>query len=141
MKKITREWVRKADADYRLAAKLAKGSEPFHDQLCFHCQQSAEKYLKALLEELAQAIPRTHILSDLLTLLIPHHPGLRSLQRGLKLLTRFAVGSRYPGESASKRQAVAALRWAGQVRGAASTLLGIRVGSPRRKKRGKREGQ
>ena len=47
MKKLTREWVRKAEADYRLAAKLAADKESFYDQLCFHCQQAAEKYLKA----------------------------------------------------------------------------------------------
>jgi HEPN domain-containing protein len=45
MKRATREWIRKAEADYRLAEVIAHGSEPFHDQLCFHCQQSAEKYL------------------------------------------------------------------------------------------------
>src|SRR5262245_39280970 len=134
MKKLTAGWVRKADADYRLAARLARGSAPFHDQLCFHCQQSAEKYLKALLEELGQPVPRTHILRDLLNLLMPHHASLRSLQRGLKFLTRFAVGIRYPGETATKRQAQAALRWAGHMRQAAHTLPGVRPRRPRRKK-------
>jgi len=132
MKKLTREWVRKAEADYRLAAKLTRGSEPFHDQLCFHCQQSAEKYLKALLQELGNPIPRTHILRDLLTLIVPHHVALRSLQRGVKFLTRFAVETRYPGESANKRQAKAAFRWAGHVREATRAILGI--GRARRKK-------
>ena len=50
MKRMTREWIRKAEDDFRAAGVLAAGSEPFHDQVCFHCQQSAEKYLKALLE-------------------------------------------------------------------------------------------
>ena len=131
MRKMTREWVRKAEADYQLAAKLARESESFHDQLCFHCQQSAEKYLKALLQELGRPIPRTHILRDLVNLLLSDHAELRSLQRGVKFLTRFAVETRYPGESASKRQTVAALRWAGRVRAIARTLLGIR---PARKK-------
>src|SRR5438270_565288 len=60
MKKSTREWVKKADADHRAAARLAGGSEPFHDQVYFHCQQSAEKYLKALLAELGLPIPKIH---------------------------------------------------------------------------------
>jgi HEPN domain-containing protein len=68
MKRTTREWVRKAENDYQLARKLARGSERFPDQRCFLCQQSAEKYLKALMEELVLTIPRTHILKDLLTL-------------------------------------------------------------------------
>jgi hypothetical protein len=45
MRRAAREWARKAEDDFRLAATIAGGSEPFHDQLCFHCQQSAEKYL------------------------------------------------------------------------------------------------
>jgi HEPN domain-containing protein len=96
------------------------------------CQQSAEKYLKALLEELGQPIPRSHILRDLLALLLPYHPSLRCFARGLKFLTRFAVGIRYPEENASKRQSVAALRWAGEVRRACRLLLGIRASSRRR---------
>src|SRR5712691_10764971 len=105
MKKLTREWVRKAEADFRVAAKLASESESFHDQLCFHCQQAAEKYLKALLQELGVNVPKIHDLDDLLGLLRPHHPTLRSLQRGLLFLSDFAIDMRYPGNYASKRHA------------------------------------
>ena len=116
MKKKTAEWVDKAEADYRFAARSVRAQDPFHDRRCFLCQQSAEKYLKALLEEQGRPIPRTHILRDLLALLSPHYPSLRTFTRGLKYLTRFAVGIRYPGQSASKAQTEAALRWAGRVR-------------------------
>jgi HEPN domain-containing protein len=132
MKRATREWVRKAEADHRAAVRLAQGNEPLHDQTCFHCQQCAEKYLKALLEELSQTVPKTHDLDDLLTLLRPVHPTLRSLRRGLVFLTDFAVDTRYPGNWASKRQAVAALRWAGRVRDVCRAILGIRP--PRRRR-------
>src|SRR2546427_9377726 len=71
MKKLTREWVGKGEADYRLAFKIARGSEPFPDQQCFHCQQAAEKYLKALLEELGRPIQRTHQLIDVLRDVLP----------------------------------------------------------------------
>ncbi len=110
MKKTTREWVRKAEADHLAAAKLSRGNDPLHDIVCFHCQQCAEKYLKALLEELGLAIPKTHNLVALLARLAAHHASLRSLRRGLDFLTRYAVDTRYPGDSASKRQAKAALR-------------------------------
>jgi HEPN domain-containing protein len=125
--------VGKAEDDYRLAAKLARGREPFHDQLCFHCQQSAEKYLKALLEELGSTVPRTHNLDDVLSLLLPHHAPLRSFRRGLIFLTDFAVGTRYPGEHASKRQAASAFRWADRVRATCRTLLGVRPARRRRR--------
>jgi HEPN domain-containing protein len=132
MKKLTAEWVKKAEADFVAAGRLAKSRAPLHDLVCFHAQQAAEKYLKALLEELGLTIPHTHNLVALLTSLSPHHGSLRSLRRGLDFLTRFAVDTRYPGDSASKRQATAALRWARRVRGACRSLLGIK---PRRRKK------
>ena len=126
MKKATREWVRKAEADYRAALELADASTPLPDQVSFHCQQSAEKYRKALLEELALAITKTHELDDVLNKLHPHHPRLGSLRRGLLFLTNFAVEPRYPGENTSKRQAASALRWAAKVREACRGILGLR---------------
>jgi HEPN domain-containing protein len=134
MKKTTREWVRKAESDFQLALVIARVSNQFHDEQCFHCQQSAEKHLKALLEELGLAIPRTHILKDLLALLLLHHPILAHFRRGLTFLTRFAVETRYPGDQANKRQATAALRWAGKVRDGCRSLLGL----PRRPRRRQR---
>ncbi len=94
--------------------------------MCFHCQQCAEKYLKGLLEELALTVPKTHDLGQLLKLLLPHHPSLRSVQRGLLFLTSFSVTVRYPGDNASKRQAIAALRWVERVRSLVRGILGIR---------------
>ena len=125
MKNATREWVKKADADYRGARSLAMQTPPLHDLVCFHCQQCAEKYLKALLEELGIAVAKTHDLDKLLSTLQPHHRGIGKVRPGVRFLTEFAVDTRYPGNSATKRQAQAALRWADQVRIAARTLLGI----------------
>ena len=125
--------MRKAESDFQLAVTIARGTKPFHDEQCFHCQQSAEKYLKAILEEHGLAIPKTHILVALLPLLVPHHNSLRSLRRGVDYLTRFAVDTRYPGDAANKRQAASALRWAGKVRNACRTILGIRPSRSRRR--------
>jgi HEPN domain-containing protein len=115
--------VRKAEGDFVAVRKLARGSEPAYDATCF---QGAEKYLKALLEELTRAIPRTHNLVALLRLLLPHYGSLGGLRRGLDFLTRFAVDTRYPGDTATKRQAKAAQRWADKVREPCRLLLGIR---------------
>jgi HEPN domain-containing protein len=128
---MTREWLRKAEADFRAAETLAAGSEPFHDQVCFLCQQSAEKHLKALLEELNLAIPKIHDLEDLLDLLLPHLSLLNRYRRGLRFLTGFAVDPRYPLLHTTKRQAASALCRAGEVRTACRSLLGLRP--PRRK--------
>lgn len=125
MKRLTKEWVAKAEADFQVANTLIESRPPVHDARCFHCQQAAEKYLKALLEELGLKIPRTHNLEDLMSLLLQHHPSLRSLHRGLIFLTDFAVETRYPGENANKRQAEAAMRWATKVRVTVRLLLGL----------------
>src|SRR5207253_3169949 len=73
-----------------------------------------------------------------LDVLLPHFPPLRSLRRGLRYLTDFAVEPRYPGEWKTKRQAKSALRWAGKVREACRILLRIRP--PRRRRRTPRPG-
>ena len=131
MKKKTREWVRKAESDFGLANEATNSARVYHDQVCFFCQQSAEKYLKALLEESALPIPKTHNLIGLYTLLHSHQRSLGPTRRGLLYLSDFAVDFRYPGNWASKRQALAALRWAARIRQQCRSLLGLK---PPRKK-------
>ena len=76
MKKAVREWVRKAEGDYRCAVSLAGESFTAHDQVSFLCQQLSEKYLKALVENLGVSIPKTHDLAKLLDLIQVDYPGL-----------------------------------------------------------------
>lgn len=97
-----------------------------HELVCFCCQQTAEEYLKALLEEQSLSVPRTHDLEDLLHLLLSVYPGILALRRGCKFLIQFAVDARYPGFAANKRQAEAALRWADRVRTECRAILGIK---------------
>ncbi len=110
------------------AGQLASAKPPVHDPLCFHCQQIAEKYLKALLEEHGIPVPRTHDLDVLLSLVLPQQPKMASLRRPLNILTQYAVEYRYPGLHASSRQARSALRHAARVREHVRRVLGLRVG-------------
>jgi HEPN domain-containing protein len=126
MKKLTREWVSKAENDHVAATTLARENLPLNDVICFHCQQSAEKYLKGLLQELGLAIAYTHDLVSLLVQLLPSHPSLKALRRGAALLSDYAVDPRYPGKKTTKRQTAAALRWEAKIRDASRNLLGIR---------------
>jgi HEPN domain-containing protein len=105
-----------------------------HDQICFHCQQASEKFMKALLEELGLSVPKTHDLENLLALLLPHYVSLGRYRRGLRFLTGFSVDPRYPLLHTTKRQAVSARRWAGEVRHACRRLLGLRSPPGRRKR-------
>jgi len=127
MKPKTAQWVRKAESDLEVAREIAGGKRPHPDETCFHSQQAAEKYLKARLQELGLAVPRIHDLDDLLDLLLPHDVTLRRLRRGILFLTQFAVVYRYPGKSASKRQAQAALRWAERIRLELRARLGLKA--------------
>ncbi len=74
MNRLTREWVQKGEVDWLSASSLTEIAssrrKPLHDSICFHCQQTAEKYLKALVQELGQVVKRTHDLEDLLDLLL-----------------------------------------------------------------------
>ena len=79
-----------------------------------------------MLEELGLSVPKTHDLESLRTLLLPHHASLQPLRRGLEFLTQFSVDIRYPGDWATKREAVAALRWTERVRTEARTILAVR---------------
>jgi HEPN domain-containing protein len=66
-----RDWLDKVAEDYRVAEALAVLAEPLHDAICFHCQQAAEKLLKALLVASGINPPRTHDLEALVALLSP----------------------------------------------------------------------
>jgi HEPN domain-containing protein len=120
------QWVRYAEEDLLGARALAIASQPLRNLVCFHCQQSAEKYLKALVQDLGLVVPRTHDLEELLDLLLPHDATLAKRRRGLRSLTRYAVGFRYPGIRATTRQMQAALRETGIVRRELRLRLGIR---------------
>ena len=84
-----------------------------------------QKYLKALLVELALPVPRTHDLDRLLADVVVHHPTLSSIRRGALFLEQFAVETRYPGFNATKRQASSALRWASRLRLAVRSVLAL----------------
>jgi len=126
MKRLTREWVDKAEEDIGAARDSAARTPPRRNVACFHCQQAAEKYLKALLQELGVAVPKTHNLKPLLDLLLPYDATLARLRRILLSLTKCAVDYRYPGARATTRQMQAALRHAERVR----TELRARLGLP-----------
>ena len=105
MQTKTRQWVKKAEDDHNTAHFLAANKLPLHDHVCFHCQQCAEKYLKALLQEAGLFIPKIHDCETLLDLLPPQYASVRQFSRGLAILSEYAVTVRYPGENATKRKA------------------------------------
>jgi HEPN domain-containing protein len=66
---LTAEWVAKAEGDFATAGREVRArNTPNYDAACFHAQQAAEKYLKAVLQEHGSTVPRTHNLITLLEL-------------------------------------------------------------------------
>ncbi|MFW6156572.1 MAG: HEPN domain-containing protein [Armatimonadota bacterium] len=117
------DWVRKAEEDWIAVGSLDPGVIP--TVICFHCQQCAEKYLKALLTLHDQVPPRTHDLGVLLSDALGEEPDLSGVSDELLVLDRYAVAFRYPGPDADEREAVAATSAAATVRDTCRRLLGL----------------
>ncbi len=128
MKPSTREWLKKAEDDYLAAQALSRRRKvPLRDAVCFHFQQSAEKYLKARIEELGLRIPKTHDLDALLTVLLPVEPLWAALRLALLRLSDYAVNFRYPGHEATPNDVNAAKRDAKAVRKEVRLSLHLRL--------------
>ena len=125
MKRLTREWVRKAEEHWQVAYRFASRKPPLRDPACFHCELAAENYLKGLLQELGAAVPRTHEPELLLDMLLPYDAALAPFRRGLRSITRTAVHYHELGPSSSRRQTQTALRNAKRVRAEIRSRLGI----------------
>ena len=111
MNVVVREWVSKAEGDYATAVREYRARKsPNYDAACFHAQQCIEKYLKGFLQARAVTFAKTHSLPVLLDQCLKIRPMWKSLRNDLKDLTRYAVQFRYPGESADRENAKAALR-------------------------------
>lgn len=94
---VVHEWITKAEADLRAAAYLLKPhDERPTDAVCFHAQQCAEKYVKALLVFRGVDFPRTHDIGKLATEL-PATLRPRLTVEEQRRLTAYATAARYPG--------------------------------------------
>ena len=93
---IISEWITKADEDFEFALINQKEGKPFHAQICFHFQQSAEKYLKAFIVSNDLEFKRTHELPLLLNLCLSKDPSFEELKDDCEYLTTFYIETRYP---------------------------------------------
>ena len=117
MNPLTIEWVEKAEGDILTARREYRTRKaPNYDAVCFHAQQAAEKYLKAILQEYGIIIPRIHSLAELIAMLAKSDASFLTLQVDLNIMEGYAVQFRYPGLSADKTEAKLALRASEQVR-------------------------
>jgi len=126
MKASTRKWIKKAESDWLVAVSLTRRRKiPVHDHACFHFQQSAEKYLKARLEEANLHFPKTHDLEELVRLCLGIEPLWSALSSAGKRLTKFGVRFRYPGNEATAAEMKTSHQDAKAIRAEARAALGL----------------
>jgi HEPN domain-containing protein len=89
-------WFAKAESDLYTARLVAAQIVAYKDIVGFHCQQCAEKYLKAFLIYLDTPFPRTHDLERLLVLLENHTDIPDDIQEAAIYIDDFSVEVRYP---------------------------------------------
>jgi HEPN domain-containing protein len=65
--RIALAWLEKARHDLETARRMLEGAEPITDTAVYHCQQAAEKSLKAVLVRAVQPVFKTQVLMLLLT--------------------------------------------------------------------------
>ncbi len=102
-----KEWVSKAEQDYRTAVALEPTDVP--DVVCFHCQQCVKKYLKATVAAYTEPVPRTHDLTELNKRAEVHEHSLARIYEALDTLNPYSVLIRYPGYNATVNDAESAL--------------------------------
>jgi HEPN domain-containing protein len=129
MKVETKEWVSKAEGDFHDVLRgIRARKHPNFDSVCFHAEQCIEKYLKARLVEAGRSFPKTHDLSKILDIATPLEPLWETWRADLNLLSNFAIEYRYPGESATREDALRAFDICRRFRAGARESLAIRGG-------------
>lgn len=93
---VARRWLAKADDDVIVARLCSTADPPLLDMAAYHCQQAAEKLLKAALVAKGERPPRTHDLDVLADAVEAFFPGLQPTLAPLRALTPWAWQTRYP---------------------------------------------
>lgn len=94
-----RQWLAKAGQDLGAAKLLLREETSFLGAVGFHCQQAAEKYLKAFLTWHQIDFPKTHDIDELLDLVATTNAKLAKSLRSAGILTDYGVETRYPGDA------------------------------------------
>ncbi|MFH1963298.1 MAG: HEPN domain-containing protein [bacterium] len=95
---LIKEWIHKAKHDLGMAGLALENKPEYTDSICFHCQQTVEKYLKAYLVFLDIRFEKKHGLSYLLDLINEKEKVSDEFYEMLENLEDYAVEIRYPDD-------------------------------------------
>ena len=118
-------WVDHAEEDFVSTQVLSKHKPPLLFGACFHAQQCAEKYMKAMLVSKDKRFPMTHDLVIVNNLLRQVKIDMEISEDLPELLSSYAVRARYSAEALEMEDAKEALEIAAQVRSFPRKFLGL----------------
>ena len=93
------EWLNFAKEDLGTAKALLNSEYLFNRSICYHCQQSAEKDLKAYIIYLDLPLNKTHNLIKIVDQISELDKEITHLQKAVEVLTDYIVTARYPDDS------------------------------------------
>jgi HEPN domain-containing protein len=89
-------WMAKAWRDLEMVRRAATGEPPFYDVAVYHCQQAAEKAVKAFLVHHGKPYEKTHDIEVLTDLACEIDSSFSKLADAADALTPYATRFRYP---------------------------------------------
>ncbi len=95
----TKAWLLRARSDLRLARIAAAAAEPPLDSAIYHCQQAAEKAVKAFLHDREASVQRTHDIARLVREASTFEPGFATFAADAQFLSPLITSYRYPDEA------------------------------------------
>lgn len=95
---IVLQWIHIAERDLIAAEQGLKTDTIITEIVCFHCQQAAEKYLKAFLVKFQIEFQKTHSIMTLINLCSKVDRSFKDKLSDADILTDYAVEIRYPDE-------------------------------------------
>lgn len=96
-KQYLKQWLFRANEDIAVIKSLSQNIENYTSTICFHCQQSVEKFLKAFLVFHKINFPKTHDV-DFLLQKCSQIKNVVFKNINLKDLSDFGVDIRYPDD-------------------------------------------
>ena len=94
---ISKEWYAYAERDLITANHLVKTLYPVPLEIvCYHCQQSSEKFLKGYIADQNKTIQKTHDLKLLVNECMQTKEEFKTIEQECARLTPYGVQSRYP---------------------------------------------
>ena len=95
-KDVAKEWFKVAETDLT-SAEFLQDMRPIPIEIiCYHCQQSVEKYLKGFLALKGEEIRKIHDLVRLNKMCQKYEKDFETIEEDCLLLTDYAVNVRYP---------------------------------------------